>query len=75
MVEPLIMADAKEPQHVELGDLSANEKSTDVHQERTQLLADLPNPDAGKSDEEQAEIVQLLSRTQFRPCAFANSDP
>ncbi|KAH7002669.1 major facilitator superfamily domain-containing protein [Ilyonectria destructans] len=54
------MADAKEPQHVELGDLSANEKSTDVHQERTQLLADLPNPDAGKSDEEQAEIDRKL---------------
>ncbi|RSL55222.1 hypothetical protein CEP54_009479 [Fusarium duplospermum] len=45
--------------NIELGGLS-DEKPTGVHHERIQLLANLPDPDAGKSDEERAEIDRKL---------------
>ncbi len=35
--------------------------STDIKLERANLLAQLPNPDAGKSKEEQAAIVRVPS--------------
>ncbi|KAH7137729.1 major facilitator superfamily domain-containing protein [Dactylonectria macrodidyma] len=50
------MADAKEPQPVEQGELSANEKPTDVHHECIQLLADLPNPDAEKATRNELKL-------------------
>lgn len=37
--------------------LAEDEKVGDVHFERAQLLADLPDPDAGLSEEERAAIV------------------
>lgn len=49
-------------------ELGADEKPTGVHHERIQLLANLPDPDAGKSDEERAEIVRLALPPRFIPC-------
>lgn len=49
---------------VEHGDVQAqvggHEKGT-IEYERVQLLADLPDPDAGKSDEERREVVSCLA--------------
>lgn len=54
------MSDEKpvEAAEVERGDVSSggHEKGT-IEYERSQLLAGLPDPDAGKSDEERAAIV------------------
>lgn len=52
--------------NVELGGLG-DEKPTGVHHERIQLLANLPDPDAGKSDEERAEIVRITLPPRFIP--------
>lgn len=60
---PLTMTKVTDP-NIELG---VDEKPTGVHHERIQLLANLPDPDAGKSDEERAEIVLTL-HPRFIPC-------
>lgn len=39
---------------------SSDEKPVDSQLEQAQMLADLPDPDAGKSAEERAAIVRML---------------
>jgi hypothetical protein len=43
---------------VETGSSSDGPRNTAIDRERAQLLADLPDPDLGKSDEEKAAIVR-----------------
>lgn len=39
-----------------------------IDAERAQLLASLPDPDAGKSDEERREIVSYYRCIHLEPC-------
>ena len=55
-----MIADLEQHLKTELADSSEDGKPVDKHFERTLLLADLPNPDAGKTDEELAAIVCLF---------------
>lgn len=48
------MAEKSDKEH--LGGLSEDEKVGGVHFERAQQLADLPDPDAGLSEEERAAL-------------------
>lgn len=50
------MATLEQKPDVERNEIT-EEKPTDINHERAQLLANLPDPDAGKSEEERAEIV------------------
>lgn len=60
MGEMTKMADVERPTPTES---IAEGKVTCVADERAQLLSQLPDPDAGKSDEERAEIVRSHTLT------------
>lgn len=49
----------------DLHDIS-DEKPVGAQLEQAQMLADLPDPDAGKSDEERAAIVRVLPTNEAR---------
>jgi hypothetical protein len=51
-----------EKSEVDVGRSSSDEsKPTAIDHERAELLANLPDPDAGKTDEEKAAIVYMTS--------------
>lgn len=62
-----MQSDAKQKLDLELQSPSVmnGENTTDIERERAQALAALPDPDAGKSEEERAAIVSSMTLQIF----------
>lgn len=62
-----MQSDAKQKLDLELQSPSVmnGESTTDIERERAQALAALPDPDAGKSEEERAAIVSSMTLQIF----------
>jgi hypothetical protein len=61
------MASLAHDVEVKDGDLPSHEKDQEIRIERSESLDGLPDPDAGKTDEERKKIVCFSPRPPFCP--------
>lgn len=61
-------SEQEKPTTVDVENVSKLPPTSAIEAERAQLLANLPDPDAGKSEEERREIVSFSTHVHLEPC-------